>query len=424
MTDEGVAPQPTPPTGIYVASRASIPARSAMWREYRAKGVPITSSWIDEAGEGETRDFRELWDRIFAEISRSERLILYVEEGDFPLKGALIEVGIALGLGKPVFIIAHGVQLEPRSFRPLGSWVKHKLVTFCKSVPEALKVSSVASAAAETRTEPASGKGWPDLTVEEVSAMFGCSVSQDRADYLNECARSSIAAELRGKGMARVNGASAAGTRTTTVKCPFCDWPTCGCDPYANKVLEAVSHLLEGAAETRQPEGEDVFDWFGEKIAASLLETAKVCNQMSEPFRSGGLQALSEFHHRITRTYLDWEDFGISPPKLAVGAETAPRWIPVSTELPKRRVEVLVTVHGWKFSNSGKSLQQSDPWVQAATLREDKVWFDDDSTFDADASGHRHCADRERRVVIAWQEMPKPYALPAPPVAPESKEKL
>lgn len=45
---------------IYVASRASIPERGAMWRRFRAQGVPITSSWIDEDGEGQTADFREL----------------------------------------------------------------------------------------------------------------------------------------------------------------------------------------------------------------------------------------------------------------------------------------------------------------------------------------------------------------------------
>lgn len=52
---------------IYVASRASIPARSQMWRDFRASGHRISA------------------------------VILYAETGDFPLKGALIECGIALG---------------------------------------------------------------------------------------------------------------------------------------------------------------------------------------------------------------------------------------------------------------------------------------------------------------------------------------
>ncbi len=39
-------------------------------------------------------------------------------------------------------------------------------------------------------------KPWRDLTRAEMQAMFGESVSQARADYLNACARESIAAEL------------------------------------------------------------------------------------------------------------------------------------------------------------------------------------------------------------------------------------
>lgn len=56
---------------IYVASRASIPERGAMWRHYRSRGVPIISSWIDEDGEGETSDFTLLWMRIESEIAES-----------------------------------------------------------------------------------------------------------------------------------------------------------------------------------------------------------------------------------------------------------------------------------------------------------------------------------------------------------------
>ena len=72
---------------FYVASRASIPERPAMWRALREKGLVISSTWIDEAGEGETADFSELWARIEDEISMSDGLIMYVQEGDFPLKG-------------------------------------------------------------------------------------------------------------------------------------------------------------------------------------------------------------------------------------------------------------------------------------------------------------------------------------------------
>jgi hypothetical protein len=122
---------------VYVASRASRPGRPLMWRGLRSQGARIISTWIDEAGPGETADLSELWLRIQSEIARADSLILYVEADDFPLKGALIEVGIALGMGKPIWIVAPGVTLEPRSARPLGSWINHPNVRFCSTLAEA-----------------------------------------------------------------------------------------------------------------------------------------------------------------------------------------------------------------------------------------------------------------------------------------------
>ncbi len=125
--------------GIYIASRASLPERSAAWRQLRdADGWKITCTWIDEAGVGESSDLGLLWVRIEAEIASSGYLILYVEPEDFPLKGALIEVGMALAHRLPIRVVAPGVVLDPTSFRPLGSWVRHPLVRFCHTMEEAL----------------------------------------------------------------------------------------------------------------------------------------------------------------------------------------------------------------------------------------------------------------------------------------------
>lgn len=122
---------------LYVASRASIPARSAMWRELRDKhNFDIVSTWIDEAGEGETNDFVELWTRIWREISGCDGLILYAEKDDFPLKGALVEVGIALGMDKRVAAILP-FELENRTLRPVGSWLKHPNVYVCTTMIQA-----------------------------------------------------------------------------------------------------------------------------------------------------------------------------------------------------------------------------------------------------------------------------------------------
>lgn len=125
--------------GTYVVSRASLPDRVAAWRRLRdVDGYKITSTWIDEAGPGESRDLPDLWIRIDNEIRRSERLVLYVEMEDFPLKGALVEVGIAIAHQVPIRVVAPGVVLDPVSMRPLGSWIRHPLVTFASSIEEAM----------------------------------------------------------------------------------------------------------------------------------------------------------------------------------------------------------------------------------------------------------------------------------------------
>lgn len=122
---------------IYVASRASLEARPAMWRELRAQGWPINSTWIDESGPEETKSFPNLWTRIQAEVTAACGVIFYAEPDDFPLKGAYIEVGMALGQGKPVAVVLPGVKIELLHVRPVGSWVRHPLVKICETLEEA-----------------------------------------------------------------------------------------------------------------------------------------------------------------------------------------------------------------------------------------------------------------------------------------------
>ncbi len=112
--------------GIYVASRVR---HAAMWQGYKDRGLPIISSWINEAGDGDTDDFGELWTRIESEIRRCRALIFYGQAGDDPWKGAFIEIGLALAYNKPVFVVLNGIELRDRTMRPVGSWLAHPNVT-------------------------------------------------------------------------------------------------------------------------------------------------------------------------------------------------------------------------------------------------------------------------------------------------------
>lgn len=123
---------------IYVASRASVEKYPREWRRLRSLGWPINSTWIDEAGPGETADLGELWQRIETEVRAARGVVLWAEAEDFPLKGAFIEVGMALGMGKPVAVYTRHVFTH-RDYKPFGSWMNHPLVSLASSLSEALE---------------------------------------------------------------------------------------------------------------------------------------------------------------------------------------------------------------------------------------------------------------------------------------------
>lgn len=71
-------------------------------------------------------------------VCGTEASILYAEPEDFPLKGALIEVGMALAFGIPVGLVLPGVNLEEGSMRPVGSWMHHPQCYRFESIDSAL----------------------------------------------------------------------------------------------------------------------------------------------------------------------------------------------------------------------------------------------------------------------------------------------
>ena len=113
--------------GVYFASKAKHAHR---WLALRADGVKTTSSWIDEAGEGETADSAELSERCLQEIAGAGRVVLYCEPGEI-LKGAILEAGAALMAGVPVFLVGECASLS-RVFR------QHRLWHECASIEDAI----------------------------------------------------------------------------------------------------------------------------------------------------------------------------------------------------------------------------------------------------------------------------------------------
>jgi hypothetical protein len=167
---------------IYAASRASLPARPAMWQQLRNEGFQIVSSWIDEAGPGQTADLGELWQRIYREIQSADGLVLYVEADDFPLKGALIEVGMALGLGKPVHVAAPDLEFAAPSYRPIGSWIMHPNVVRFKNVRQACKAKFMSEAYAASLADSPSPTAPTDEERDFYALLRG--ICEDVIDWL------------------------------------------------------------------------------------------------------------------------------------------------------------------------------------------------------------------------------------------------
>jgi hypothetical protein len=105
---------------IYIASKTKHAAR---WRDLRDNhGIRIISTWIDEAGPGESPNRPDLARRCIAEASRADKFVLYCEPGEV-LKGALVEMGAALATGKYVFTVG-----ECENWPAESAFIDHPLV--------------------------------------------------------------------------------------------------------------------------------------------------------------------------------------------------------------------------------------------------------------------------------------------------------
>lgn len=110
---------------IYIASKTRLAPR---WRALRdERGLPIVSSWIDEAGAGETKSHSEFWQRVVREVGQASALVIYREPGEV-LVGAFVEMGVALATGVPVFVAG---EVD-------SSVTHHPLVVECPSFDDAL----------------------------------------------------------------------------------------------------------------------------------------------------------------------------------------------------------------------------------------------------------------------------------------------
>lgn len=108
----------------YIASKVKY---APLWRKMRANGHKITSSWIDEMEEvKKIEDCADLALRCVSDIMDAKFVVLYCSHGDL-LKGALIEAGIAIGMGKEVRCVGNCHSIS-RVFKQHPLWTRYRSV--------------------------------------------------------------------------------------------------------------------------------------------------------------------------------------------------------------------------------------------------------------------------------------------------------
>jgi nucleoside 2-deoxyribosyltransferase len=101
---------------IYVASNIRF---IDFWKKLRDSGVVISSTWIDHVPErGDKKAISRIWLNCFQEIQQSDMVMVKAEKED-KFKGVLVEVGAALVLGKPVYLVGENNNMGDVYHHPL-----------------------------------------------------------------------------------------------------------------------------------------------------------------------------------------------------------------------------------------------------------------------------------------------------------------
>lgn len=144
---------------VYVASRFSDEGIAAVRRMYellRKADHEITLDWTVESADGkvggESRGYlMECAARDLAAVRKSDALI-FLNVDDKTMRGAYIEAGVALGLGKPVIV----VDAKPGTLDMPGSCIFFML-------PQVFKVATQEEAVSVLRSLPCE-MFWPTQT--------------------------------------------------------------------------------------------------------------------------------------------------------------------------------------------------------------------------------------------------------------------
>jgi nucleoside 2-deoxyribosyltransferase len=90
---------------FYVASKVWHSTKFQMLRD--TLGLPVQARWIDLEQDSDIVKNRkgDLWQQCYEDVRDSDFVLLYAEQQNEEQRGALVEVGMAYGMGKRVYAI-------------------------------------------------------------------------------------------------------------------------------------------------------------------------------------------------------------------------------------------------------------------------------------------------------------------------------
>ena len=93
--------------------------------------LPVHSRWIDADQNSDLVKNRkgDLWQMCYEDVRDSDFVLLYSEDESEEQRGALVEVGMAYGMGKPVYAVGHCRSIKPNEISDVA-FTHHRLWTW------------------------------------------------------------------------------------------------------------------------------------------------------------------------------------------------------------------------------------------------------------------------------------------------------
>jgi nucleoside 2-deoxyribosyltransferase len=94
-------------------------------------GLPVRARWIDLNQDSDivVNHKDQLWQQCYEDVRDSDFVLLYSEDRSEEQRGALVEVGMAYGMGKPVYAVGSCNSTKPNAISDVA-FTHHHLWTW------------------------------------------------------------------------------------------------------------------------------------------------------------------------------------------------------------------------------------------------------------------------------------------------------